>query len=316
MKKIKWLLPLFLSGIILCGCNYHELNEIYLVSALSVDYDKEYQLSLLTISDDQDSTTRAIESHGKTIEEAFYHIRTNYNKPLYLGHLNLIIMNENMAKKGIDPLLKIINEDNETKKNFYLILAKDTTAKDVLTYLSSEKLQAKETEGISKYLSLENIHNQVTYNTYTKQMKENNISLLTSYNINEENLITSSLGVLKNGKLKGWIEETDGTLLLNNMLKELVLTVHNHSVVIKNIYVKKKLSGDKITFVLKGKCDSTVSNHREIEQALKKKIIKTIQEATTKNLDYLRLKPFLYNYKKEIHQPLQEIQPDIDIQLD
>lgn len=53
MKKISLLLllvPILLVG----GCNYHELNDIYLVSALSVDYDSEYKVSLLTVSDNED----------------------------------------------------------------------------------------------------------------------------------------------------------------------------------------------------------------------------------------------------------------------
>ena len=139
MKKISLLLllvPIFLVG----GCNYHELNDIYLVSALSVDYDSEYKVSLLTVSDNEESPTRFIEGYGKSLEKTFYHINNNYNKPLYLGHLNLIIISEEASKKGIKPLLDIINEDNETKKNFYLVLAKNTKAIDVLQTLSKEKL--------------------------------------------------------------------------------------------------------------------------------------------------------------------------------
>lgn len=314
MKKIKWILPLLLIFLV-CGCNYHELNEIYLVSALSVDYDKEYRVSLLVVSDDDENSTRTIEGRGKTLEEVFYNITSNYNKPLYLGHLNLVLIDEKSAKNGIEPLIKIINEDNETKKNFYLILARNTKASEVLNYLSSEKLDTKETEGISKHLSLENIHNQITYNTYTKQNKENNINLLTSYTIKDKELETSNLGVLKNHKLKTWIEETNETLILNTMMKEFPLSIENKTVIIKNISVKKQLSNDKVTFVVKGKVDTSVKNLHLIETKFQEKLEKALIEAEKLNIDYLRLKPFLYDYKKNTNLPLTEINPNIKVSI-
>lgn len=315
MKKIKWLLPLLLL-FLLCGCNYHELNEIYLVSALSIDYDKEYHVSLLTISDDEESKTRTIKGQGKSIEEVFYNISSNYRKPLYLGHLNMVLIDENTAKKGIESLIKIINEDNETKKNFYLILASNTKASEVLNYLSSEKVETKETEGISKYLSLENIHNQITYNTYIKQLKENNITTLTSYTIKNEQLETSKIGVLKNHKLKSWLEETDGTLVLNNMKKEIYVTVKNKTTIIKNLRVKKKLSNNNITFDVYGKVDNSIKNRLEVKKELEEKLQKSIIEQQKLNLDYLRLKPFLHDYKKNTNHSLKEINYKINIHIE
>lgn len=314
MKKIKWFIPL-ISILLLCGCNYHELNDIYLVSALSVDYNEEYHVSLLVASDDEENSTRTIEGNGKTLEETFFNITTNYNKPLYLGHLNLVLINEDAAKKGIKSLLKIINEDNETKKNFYLILARDTPAKEVLHYLSSEKLEAKEIEGFSKYLSLENIHNQITYNTYIKQMKENNISTMTSYTIKDERLQTSDLGIFKNQHLHSWTKESNTTMVLNHMSKEFILNLNDKSIVIKNIRVKKKLSRDKITFKVEGKIDSNTKNIQEVKQALKKQLEKTIEESKNSNLDYLRLKPLLYDYNKNTKKNLKDIDVKVEVGL-
>ncbi len=315
MKKIKWFLPLMII-FLLCGCNYHELNDIYLVSALSLDYDNEYHISLLVASDDEENSTRIIEGHGKTLEETFFHLNTNYNKPLYLGHLNLVLIDENAAKKGIKSLFKIINEDNETKKNFYLILAQNTTAREVLTYLSSEKVEAKEIEGFSKYLTLENIHNQITYNTYIKQMKENNISTMTSYTIKDDKLETSNLGIFQNYHLKSWAKETNETMVLNGMTKEYILSLHNQSVIIKNIHVKKKLSNDSVTFYIRGKIDSSIKDTKEVTQEFKKNIEKAIEESKRLNLDYLRLKPFLYDRNKKTNQPVKKLNVHINVQID
>lgn len=315
MKRIKWILPLLITFLV-CGCNYHELNDIYLVSALSVDFDQEYHISLLIASDDEENSTRTIEGHGKTLEEAFFQLSTNYNKPLYLGHLNLVLIDEHAAKKGIESLFQIINEDNETKKNFYLILAENTKAKDVLTYLSSEKVEAKEIEGLSKYLTLESIHNQITYNTYIKQMKENSISTMTSYTIQNEKLQTSNLGIFKNHHLKSWTKETNATMVLNEMTKEFILSLHSQSVIIKNLRVKKKLSNDFITFDVNGKVDSSIKDTREVEQEFKKEIEKAVQESQKLNLDYLRLKPFLYDHNKKTTQSLKDLKVHINVHID
>lgn len=314
MKKIKLLIP-SLIVLILCGCNYHELNEIYLVSALSIDYDNNYKVSLLTISDEEDKSTRLIEGNGKTITETFYNISTDYNKPLYLGHLNLVIIGEEAGKRGIKELLTIINEDNETKKNFYLILSKDTLAKDVLTYLSSENLETKEVAGISKYLNLESIHNPTTYNTYTKQTKENGVTVLTSYTIKDKKLETDKIGVLENNKLKTWVNYTDEALILNNMIKEFALTMNDKTVLIKNIHVKKKLSNHNITYSVTGTINNKSVDLNDIEKEFQKRLEQATSEANIKNIDYLRFKPFLYDYKKDTDIPLKDIKTNIQIEL-
>ena len=176
MKKIIFAL---ITLLLISGCNYNELNDIYIVSALAIVYTDEYTLSLLTISDNVENPTRVITGKGKSIEETFYNISQNYNKPLYLGHLNLIIISEETGSKGIEQLLKIINEDNETKKNFYIVLSERTKAIDILNSLSSTKFETKNSNLnniINKYLSLENINNQITYNDYiTKNNTSNSL---------------------------------------------------------------------------------------------------------------------------------------------
>ena len=318
MKKISLLLllvPILLVG----GCNYHELNDIYLVSALSVDYDSEYKVSLLTVSDNEESPTRFIEGHGKSLEKTFYHINNNYNKPLYLGHLNLIIISEEASKKGIKPLLDIINEDNETKKNFYLVLAKNTKAIDVLQTLSKEKLETKETEGVHRYLSLENIHNQVTYNTYTKEMKENHVSLITSYELKEEQLQTSSLGVFQNHKFKTWLKDTDGTLLLNGMLNEYVLNVEKEEVLLKNIKVKrehKKSEPKQIEFHVTATIKESSVSEEKIKQALHDLLMEATYESIYQtHLDYFHFKPWFYKHNRIKIKNLNEVEPKINITI-
>ena len=313
MKKIIFAL---ITLILISGCNYNELNDIYLVSALAIDYTDEYTLSLLTISDNEDNPTRVITGKGKSIEETFYNISQNYNKPLYLGHLNLIILSEKTGSKGIEELLKIINEDNETKKNFYIVLAESTKAIDILNSLSSTKFETKNSNLnniINKYLSLENINNQITYNDYITKNNTSNSLFLTSYKLVDDNLENGKIGIIENNKFNSWSNNTDGLLILNNMINEYILKVENDYITLKNIKTTKKIDKEDSNIIYFN-IDINNSYDKKAKQELQRMLLNTVYESIKdKKIDYLQLKDFIYKHTKKEIKNLSDIKPIIKI---
>ena len=313
MKKIIFAL---ITLILISGCNYNELNDIYLVSALAIDYTDEYTLSLLTISDNEENPTRVITGKGKSIEETFYNISQNYNKPLYLGHLNLIILSEKTGSKGIEELLKIINEDNETKKNFYIVLAESTKAIDILNSLSSTKFETKNSNLnniINKYLSLENINNQITYNDYITKNNTSNSLFLTSYKLADDNLENGKIGIIENNKFNSWSNNTDGLLILNNMINEYILKVDNDYITLKDIKTTKKIDKENSNIIYFN-IDVNNSYDKMVEQELQKMLIDTVYESIKdKKIDYLQLKDFIYKHTKKEIKDLSDIKPIVKI---
>ena len=313
MKKIIFAL---IALLLISGCNYNELNDIYLVSALAIDYTDEYNLSLLTISDNEENPTRVITGKGKSIKETFYNISQNYNKPLYLGHLNLIIISEETGSKGIEELLKIINEDNETKKNFYIVLAESTKAIDILNSLSSTKFETKNSNLnniINKYLSLENINNQITYNDYITKNNTSNSLFLTSYKLVDDNLENGKIGIIENNKFNSWSNNTDGLLILNNMINEYILKVDDDYITLKDIKTIKKIDKEDSNIIYFN-IDVNNSYDKKIEQELQKMLLETVNESIRdKKIDYLQLKDFIYKHTKKEIKNLSDIKPIVKI---
>ena len=313
MKKIIFAL---IALLLISGCNYNELNDIYLVSALAIDYTDEYTLSLLTISDNEDNPTRVITGKGKSIKETFYNISQNYNKPLYLGHLNLIIISEETGSKGIEELLKIINEDNETKKNFYIVLSERTKAVDILNSLSSTKFETKNSNLnniINKYLSLENINNQITYNDYITKNNTSNSLFLTSYKLVDDNLENGKIGIIENNKFNSWSNNTDGLLILNNMINGYILKVDDDYITLKDIKTIKKIDKEDSNIIYFN-IDVNNSYDKKVEQKLQKMLLDTVNESIKdKKIDYLQLKDFIYKHTKKEIKDLSDIKPIVKI---
>ena len=313
MKKIIFAL---IALLLISGCNYNELNDIYLVSALAIDYTDEYTLSLLTISDNEENPTRVITGKGKSIKETFYNISQNYNKPLYLGHLNLIIISEETGSKGIEELLKIINEDNETKKNFYIVLAESTKAIDILNSLSSTKFETKNSNLnniINNNFSLENINNQITYNDYITKSNTSNSLFLTSYKLVDDNLENGKIGIIENNKFNSWSNNTDGLLILNNMINEYILKVDDDYITLKDIKTIKKIDKEDSNIIYFN-IDVNNSYDKKAKQELQRMLLDTVYESIKdKKIDYLQLKNFIYKHTKKEIKNLSDIKPIVKI---
>ena len=143
MKK-KFCFVLFATIILTCftGCyNYRELENLAIVTGLSIDKkDGEYIVgTLIANSKKQEASSKegqsqsiVYEGRGKSIMEAFYDIDLESPKQLYIGHLTVAIIDESIAKNEIEKISDILIRSPESRKNFYVLIAKDAKAIDVL----------------------------------------------------------------------------------------------------------------------------------------------------------------------------------------
>ena len=141
MKKIVLLISFI---ILLGGCyNYKELNHYAIATGMAIDYDEEkkkYEVSLL-ISNSPKSGTEASSGYqtvvysgkGTSIYDAIKEIGLISPKQIYIGHLSIVILSEEAAKEGLLKSLDFLLEEPRSKKNFYVALAKDEKAKNILS---------------------------------------------------------------------------------------------------------------------------------------------------------------------------------------
>ena len=143
--KIKIVLIIFLC-LLTSGCwNYNELNDFAIATGMGIDkYDDNYKVSLV-ISNSQatqgssregEAQTTIFTGIGKSITEALSNIDQKTPRNLYLGHLAVVVVDEELAKDDIDIVLESLTRNPETAKKYQITLAKDNKAEEILKTLS------------------------------------------------------------------------------------------------------------------------------------------------------------------------------------
>ena len=134
MKKI---LILIIMIFLLSGCyDYNELNDIAIVSGVGIDYkDDKYSVTFEIISTKKSgdssgsSSSYTASSEAETITEAFLKIGNSLDKVAYYDHIEMVIISEELAKNKMVEVSEFLIRSPKLRNEFYLALAKDTTAK-------------------------------------------------------------------------------------------------------------------------------------------------------------------------------------------
>lgn len=131
----------------LSGCwNRRELNAISVVLAMGIDWvDKQYEVTVQVSDPSQMSINRStgqrspaiiFSERAPTIFEAIRKITTKASRRMYLSHLRIVIINEEVAKRGIHTPLDFLFRDHEVRPDFYMAIAKGCSAKDILAFVT------------------------------------------------------------------------------------------------------------------------------------------------------------------------------------
>lgn len=140
-KKLIILLIFFITG---CW-NYNELNTLAITTAMAIDKKgSEYEVSILianaknkaSSSNDTNAQNIVYSAKGKTITEALKNIELKNPRKIYIGHLTSLIISEEVAKSGLINTLDLFLRNSESIKRFYVIIARNTKAKNILKIIS------------------------------------------------------------------------------------------------------------------------------------------------------------------------------------
>jgi len=178
--KILLLIPLLL---LITGCwNYHELNELAIVTSMAIDLtdDGDYKVSVLvangknsqTNNREGQSQTVVYSGTGDTISRAFKEINLQIPKIPYIGHLGVVVVSEEVAEKGMRNVLDYLLRNPESVKRFYLIMAKDDSAEEVIEVLSP--LETFPGQSITTNIAISNeqeaISTVITYSKFVEHL--------------------------------------------------------------------------------------------------------------------------------------------------
>ncbi|WP_277584403.1 Ger(x)C family spore germination protein [Psychrobacillus antarcticus] len=138
----KQILILLIVSVFLTGCwNRRELNELAITMAIGIDkVDDEYLVSAQVVVPSEVSMNAGkgaapvtlIQEKGKTVYEAIRKMTKSSPRKIYPGHLRTLIVGESLAEEGIGDALDLISRDWEVRSDFYVAVAKDSTAIEIL----------------------------------------------------------------------------------------------------------------------------------------------------------------------------------------
>ncbi|MGE7624948.1 Ger(x)C family spore germination protein [Viridibacillus sp. NPDC096237] len=154
MKRITIIIFLLSFTLLLNGCwSKRELNELAIVVALGIDkIDDEFEVSMQIvnpgeISSKQTSGKRSpvvtYHAKGKSVFEALRRMTTLTPRKPYMSHLQMLVIGKELAADGIIQSLDLLARDHEIRNDFYIVVADQSTANEVLNVLTPiEKVPA------------------------------------------------------------------------------------------------------------------------------------------------------------------------------
>ncbi|MGO4495527.1 Ger(x)C family spore germination protein [Paenibacillus sp. 2RAB27] len=139
---------LFVTIGLLTGCwSRRELNDLAISVGMGFDKkDDQVQVTIQVVNPSEvaskkggSGTTTPVSTFkatSKTIFESLRKITTQSPRKVYSSHLRMLVISEELAREGITPVLDGISRNHEMRSDFYIVIARGTTAENVLNVLT------------------------------------------------------------------------------------------------------------------------------------------------------------------------------------
>lgn len=138
----KYVICLLFFSLFLTGCwDRRELDQLAIAVAIGIDKEEDgYLLSAQVVVPSEmsvkggtgSSQVTLFTAKGKTIYEAFRKMTKESPRKIYPGHLRMLVIGEELAKDGISQPLDLLARDYEIRPDFYVVIAKEITASEIL----------------------------------------------------------------------------------------------------------------------------------------------------------------------------------------
>ncbi|WP_141430990.1 Ger(x)C family spore germination protein [Bacillus sp. 03113] len=222
------------------GCwNRRELNDLAIEIAMGVDKVGNQYLVTSQVVDPGEVAARerggnrapviTYQMKANTIFEARRKITTISPRKIYASHLRMVVIGEELAKEGINGILDYLSRDHEHRTDFFIVVARGTSAGKVLKILTPlEKIPANKlfssletsqrnwapTTGVTLDMLINDLVNKGKQPILTGLRVKGEQKVGESPKNVEEigtpsQLQYSGIGVFKNDQLIGWLNEIE-----------------------------------------------------------------------------------------------------------
>lgn len=153
MLKRALLFLLVTSLIFVAGCwNSKELNTLAIAVGMGIDKNgDQYKVSVQVVEPGEVAGKKGggktpvilFQATSTNILEALRKITTESPRKVYMSHLRILVFGESLAREGIGKVLDFISRDHEMRQDFFIVVARQTTAENTLKVLTHlEKIPA------------------------------------------------------------------------------------------------------------------------------------------------------------------------------
>ena len=323
IKKIFLITIIFL----LTGCyDQKELNNIAIMTATEINKtDDEFIINVQVVNPQSSDKTVNIQvpfvmytGKGKTIHEAYREIKRQSSRFLYPNHMQILIINENLAKENINQIIDFFLRVPDIRTEFNVLIGKNENILNITTPIDDVSgtsiLETMKTN--NKYLGVTNF---VTFNDLANMNLNKNLQIIipsietinyqeeSETKENTEKTKTDSLyklgnlAVFKNNKLLGYLSEDESISynIIKNKAKSILITYeceNNKYMTIEATDIKSKIDTKNkeinITSKMTGNisenmCSIKLDDEKNIMK-LEKDIKKYIEEKIATNIDNIK----------------------------
>ena len=322
IKKIFPILIIFL----LTGCYDHkELNTIAIMTATEINkIDDEFIIHAQVVNPQSSDTVNVqapfimYEGRGQTIHEAYRSIKAQSSRYLYPNHMQILIINENLAKEDINQIIDLYLRIPDIRTEFNVLIGQNENILNITTPIddvsSTSILDTMKTN--NKYLGITNF---VTFNELAEmninKNKEIVLPSIKAIEYNEEATTTKNtekttikslyelenLAIFKDNKLKGYLtkdesitynliqNKVDSILITTECEKDKYMTVEATEIKSdintknKEININIKMSGN----INESMCNIKLNEEKNIKK-IEKELNKYIKNKVTTSINSIR----------------------------
>ncbi len=329
-KRAFLILAAILANTVLCtGCwNYREIDNLSIVAGAAVDRAEQGKYKLTTeIVDLHESGTepkiksRKLVSYGDTLFDAVRNTMEITASRLYWGHVEIVVISQEVARDGIVDILDFLSRDAEPRLSMDLLISKEKTAGEILNLQSNTteirsfeiNMMLDAQKSLSKILKVQ-VYEFI--NALSGQGISPSMPVIgATENEGRKTLELSGTAVFKKDKLVYLLDGDESKMLLfaTNRIKGGLLVIKNASedeksnitleILDSKTKIKPEYSNGKLSIRIDVKTKTALGEESKQARTYNEKVNMSLEKSASKIL------------KASIEDTIKKVQQDVDVDI-
>ena len=323
MKKIILLIVVILF---ISGCyDYRELNNMAVIDGIAIDYKENNYIVKLEVvkskkgKDGNEIKTEVLEASDEVLAQAFYKATKRSSNEVYLGHVSLLVLSEELARNGINDVIDYVLRDIEISNDYSILVSNNIDLFDM--EIDDESISQKVNNILNVTLGE---GNNVTVDMVGNKLLNKNIDLVIPYlSVIDQEFKISKIAYFDEDRLKDIIDNKIYNFLV---LDNIDINFYDSNNVI-NIYdkvVKYDIKDD--TVYIDVSCNGKImdvsdeynlnnsSSYKKLESIISKNIKDDINKFLSEYKDLIGINDVYYK-KYNKNKDITEYVVDVNLKI-